>query len=149
MRTQLIKGVSYINAKIMDESEILKVVEKIIKSNISCIEIKTDNIYIKVIKNDYNETKTSNQICCTSRKSNVIQIKSMYVGIINIFDDKTNELYVKVGDKVKQGQILGTINYLKIPIDIVSSVEGIITKIYVKNNNMVEYGQVLFEIIES
>ncbi|MFL0250536.1 acetyl-CoA carboxylase biotin carboxyl carrier protein [Clostridium neuense] len=135
----------------MDENNFLKIIELIINSGASYAELKTDSLYIKALKgsNDkqsFNKIKIGDEICCTKERSDIMQIKSLYVGVINIFNRKTNDVYVKIGSKVKQGQILGIIMFLKIPIDIVSPAKGIVTEVLVKNNEMVEYGQVLFKI---
>lgn len=135
----------------MDENNFLKIIEQIINSGASYAELKTDSLYIKALKgsNDkqsFNKIKIGDEICYTKERSDIMQIKSLYVGVINIFNRKTNDVYVKIGSKVKQGQILGIIMFLKIPIDIVSPAKGIVTEVLVKNNEMVEYGQVLFKI---
>lgn len=135
----------------MDKSDSFKIIEQIINSDVSYIKLKTDSIYIKALrggydKNSYNKVKIGDEICCTKENSNLIQIKSLYVGVINIFNSETNDVYVKIEGKVKQGQILGIIMFLKLDINLVSPVEGIVTKVLVKNNEIVEYGQVLFEI---
>ena len=54
--------------------------------------------------------------------------------------------YVKVGDKVKKGQILCIIEAMKIMNEIESDVDGVLTEIKIDNGNPVEYNQVLFII---
>lgn len=135
----------------MDKSNFFKIIEQVVNLNISYIELKTDSFYIKALKEDYDKeaysaVKISDEIDCTKEKSSIIQIKSLYVGVINIFNSKTNDMYVEVGRKVKQGQILGIIMFLKIPIVIVSPIQGMLTEVLVENNEIVEYGQVIFKI---
>lgn len=52
--------------------------------------------------------------------------------------------YVKVGDKVKKGQIVCIIEAMKLMNEIESEFDGEIVKILVNNEEMVEYGQPLF-----
>lgn len=54
--------------------------------------------------------------------------------------------YVKVGDKVKKGQVLCIIEAMKLMNEIESTVDGEVVEILVNNEDMVEYGQELFVI---
>lgn len=54
--------------------------------------------------------------------------------------------YVKVGDTVKKGQILGIIEAMKLMNEIESEYDGTIVSILVNNEQVVEYGQPLFVI---
>jgi acetyl-CoA carboxylase biotin carboxyl carrier protein len=138
----------------MNEVDFLDFVKEIISLNNSYFELKADNLYIKVSKECCNEQVSSDiraydEISCAREKGNIIYIKSLYVGIINTFDIKTSDMYVKEGSKVKRGQVLGIISYLKIPITVEASIDGVLTKVFVKNNEMIDYGQVLFEITDN
>ena len=57
-----------------------------------------------------------------------------------------DENYVKVGEKVKKGQILCIIEAMKIMNEIESDFDGVLTEIKVDNGNPVEYNQILFII---
>ena len=54
--------------------------------------------------------------------------------------------YVKVGDRVKTGQVLCIIEAMKLMNEIEAEVGGVIREIAVSNEEPVEYGQVLFRI---
>ncbi len=54
--------------------------------------------------------------------------------------------FVRLGDKVKEGDTLCILEAMKIMNEIVSPVDGEIAEIYVENEKMVEYGQPLFRI---
>ncbi|MDQ3397720.1 MAG: acetyl-CoA carboxylase biotin carboxyl carrier protein [Deinococcota bacterium] len=54
--------------------------------------------------------------------------------------------YVKVGDKVEAGKVLCIIEAMKLMNEIEAEVAGTIAEILVKNEEPVEYGQVLFRI---
>jgi acetyl-CoA carboxylase biotin carboxyl carrier protein len=54
--------------------------------------------------------------------------------------------FVKVGDKVKKGQTLCIIEAMKLMNEIESDYDGEIMKVYMKNEEMVEFGQPLFVI---
>lgn len=52
--------------------------------------------------------------------------------------------FVKIGDKVKKGQVLAIVEAMKLMNDIESDFDGEIAEIYVENGQPVEYGQPLF-----
>ena len=54
--------------------------------------------------------------------------------------------YVKVGDRVKSGQVLCIIEAMKLMNEIEAEMDGTIVEILVKNAEPVEYGQTLFMI---
>ena len=56
------------------------------------------------------------------------------------------EAFVKEGDTVKKGQVLGIIEAMKLMNEIESEFDGVVTKILVENEQTVEYGQPLFEV---
>lgn len=54
--------------------------------------------------------------------------------------------FVKVGDRVTKGQVLGIIEAMKLMNEIEAEQDGVITAVLVENEQMVEYGQKLFLI---
>lgn len=56
------------------------------------------------------------------------------------------EAFVKVGDTVKKGQVLGIIEAMKLMNEIESEFDGVVEAVLVQNEEVVEYGQPLFRI---
>ena len=56
------------------------------------------------------------------------------------------EDFVKVGDTVKKGQVLGIIEAMKLMNEIESDFDGVVEAILGNNEDVVEYGQPLFRI---
>ena len=56
------------------------------------------------------------------------------------------ENFVKVGDHVKKGQVLGIVEAMKLMNEIESEYDGVVEAILVENEDTVEYGQPLFRI---
>ncbi len=54
--------------------------------------------------------------------------------------------YVKVGDRVQTGSVLCIIEAMKLMNEIEAEVAGTVAEVLVKNEDPVEYGQVLFRI---
>ncbi len=54
--------------------------------------------------------------------------------------------FIKVGDKVKRGQVVCIIEAMKLMNEIESDFDGEVVKVYVDNGQAVEFGQPLFDI---
>ena len=77
---------------------------------------------------------------------NYKEVKSPMVGTFYSSPSPKDEPYVKVGDKVKKGDVLCVIEAMKLMNEIESEYDGEIVEICVKNEDMVEYGTTLFKI---
>ena len=77
-------------------------------------------------------------------KGNVV--KSPLVGTFYAAPAEDADPFVKVGDSVKEGQVLAIVEAMKLMNEIESDFTGIITEILVENGQAVEYGQPLFVI---
>lgn len=73
-------------------------------------------------------------------------VKSPLVGTFYNAPSPDAEAFVKVGDTVKKGQVLGIVEAMKLMNEIESEFEGTVEKILVSNEEVVEYGQPLFVI---
>lgn len=75
---------------------------------------------------------------------NFISIKAPMIGTFYRAASEGKEPFVKVGDKVKKGDVLCIIEAMKLFNEIQSEVSGKIVKVMVDNAQPVEYDQVLF-----
>lgn len=73
-------------------------------------------------------------------------VTSPLVGVFYAAASPDAEAFVKVGDTVKKGQVLGIIEAMKLMNEIESEYDGVVEAILVKNEETVEYGQPLFRI---
>ena len=73
-------------------------------------------------------------------------VKSPLVGTFYNAQSPDAEPYVRIGDKVSKGQILGIVEAMKLMNEITSEYDGTVKEILVENEQMVEYGQPLFVI---
>lgn len=71
-------------------------------------------------------------------------MKSPIVGTFYAASSPDAAPYVKVGDSVKEGQVLCIIEAMKLMNEIEAESAGVVREILVKNGDPVEFGQVLF-----
>ncbi len=86
-----------------------------------------------------------------SQSSAVLQsegktVKSPLVGTFYAAPSEEAEPFVKVGDRVEEGQVLAIVEAMKLMNEIESEFSGTITEVLVENGESVEYGQPLFVI---
>ena len=73
-------------------------------------------------------------------------VVSPLVGTFYSSSSPEAESFVKVGDTVKKGQVLGIVEAMKLMNEIESEYDGVVEEIMVGNEEVVEYGQPLFRI---
>ena len=76
-------------------------------------------------------------------------VKSPIVGTFYEAPSPGTPPFVKLGDTVKEGQVLCIIEAMKLMNEIESEVSGVIAKMFVPNGSPVEYGMPLFGIRRS
>ena len=120
------------------------------------ITIETKDGKITVKKDVYGEVKSTvtpqidkphkKESGTESKKSNLYEVTSPMVGTFYGSPSPGAEPFVKVGSKVKVGDVLCIIEAMKIMNELPGEVNGIIKEVAVKDNQTVEYGQVLMRI---
>lgn len=73
-------------------------------------------------------------------------VKSPLVGTFYAAPSPEAETFVKKGDIVKKGQVLGIVEAMKLMNEIESEYDGVVEDILIGNEDTVEYGQPLFVI---
>ena len=73
-------------------------------------------------------------------------ITSPLVGTFYLAASPKEEPFVKVGDSIKKGQIVGIIEAMKLMNEVESEFDGVIKEILIGNEEVVEYGQPLFRV---
>lgn len=150
-------------------SELQKIIKLLEESNIEEIEIKGIFRRVRVSKKktlDITSSQSSPSSEVTSiqstsggqnGKSNlpsqepketsgngIVAIKAPMVGTCYRAPAPDASPYVEIGDKINKGEVLCLIEAMKVMNEIESDVDGIIEKIFIKNEEPVEYGQELF-----
>jgi acetyl-CoA carboxylase biotin carboxyl carrier protein len=81
--------------------------------------------------------------------SNLLEITAPIVGTFYASASPEAPAYVKVGDRIEPGKVLCIIEAMKLMNEIEAETSGTIAEILVKNEEPVEYGQVLFRVSPS
>ena len=77
---------------------------------------------------------------------NTVEVTSPMVGVFYSAPAENAEPYVTVGSKVKKGDVLCIIEAMKLMNEITAECDGTIVDIGAGNNQVVDYGHVLFRI---
>ena len=153
----------------MTYAEVKELISIVNHSVLTNFELNMDNVSIKMSKNkdtmitqstvnivhnmqttpiqpiQIQKTETSSvSEEITEQSGNIV--KSPIVGTFYAAPGSDKPSFVKIGDKVKEGDILCIVEAMKIMNEIPSPYTGEIAEIYVSNEELVEYGQPLFRI---
>ena len=142
----------------MEYDKIKQLIEDMGKSNIEELEIEfPEGMKISMRKGE-NVVKTIAPVIQTisavqttetiseEPKEEYKEIKSPMVGTFYSKPSPDKEAFVKVGDKVSKGQVLGIVEAMKLMNEIESEFDGTVKEILVENEQMVEFGQPMFVI---
>ena len=77
-------------------------------------------------------------------KSNQTAIRSPFVGTFYSAPSPGAEPFVKVGQKIKKGDVLCIVEAMKLMNEIEADVDGIVVEMLVKNGQPLEYNQPIF-----
>ena len=76
-------------------------------------------------------------------------ITSPLVGVFYTAPSEDADPFVKAGNSVKKGQVVGIVEAMKLMNEITSDCDGVVREVCVENAEAVEYGQPLFVIEEA
>ncbi|SCP98101.1 acetyl-CoA carboxylase biotin carboxyl carrier protein [Anaerobium acetethylicum] len=147
----------------MDLESILKLIDKVSASSLSSFTLEEGNMKISLSTNKGGQIVAAAEGIAAApvqvlASAPVVQeskaevsdegnyVKSPLVGTFYAASSPDVENFVKVGDNVKKGQVLGIVEAMKLMNEIECDFDGQVEAILVENNQMVEYGQKLFKI---
>ena len=149
----------------MDYSALKEIIKLVSDSKLTTFELEQEGTIIRMKKEAavVEVREVSNKIIGMEQKTTSIVseetsevvvkageiVKSPIVGTYYEAPGTDKPSFVKVGDKVKKGDVLCIIEAMKIMNEIQSDYDGEILEILVNNEDMVEYGQPLFRVVES
>ena len=153
----------------MDIRKVKKLIEMLENSSLNEIVIKEGEESVKLVKSagtfqtpqminplpqvmesPSSETETKKETSDTA-ETKVIDGKSINSPMVGTFYSSPNpgaDPFVKVGDKVSEGDVLCIIEAMKMMNEVKSDYNGIIKEILISDAEPVEYGEALFVIEE-
>ncbi|MFL0248631.1 acetyl-CoA carboxylase biotin carboxyl carrier protein [Candidatus Clostridium stratigraminis] len=157
----------------MDYKAIQELIKAVNDSNLTAVEIESDGVKIKLEKRQefitmeripqviktipqeeqisaIKETpKIQEAVKAEPAKKEGILVTSPIVGTFYTSPSPDSESFVTVGSKIKKGQVLCIIEAMKLMNEIESEVDGEIIEVLAEKEQMVEYGEPLFRILEA
>lgn len=136
----------------MEMENLLKLIDKVSGSKINEFSYEEGSLklYLKKEAQEVIVKEVENHTVATPAKEKAVTegnvMKSPLVGTFYNSPSPDAEAFVKVGDTVKKGQVLGIIEAMKLMNEIECEFDGTLEEILVDNETMVEYGQPLFVI---
>ena len=146
----------------MDIRKVKKLIEMLEASDLEELEITEGEESVKLVKrttksNSSKETKEQisspkeeeSEQQATNEKVQEIEgeeITSPMVGTFYTASSPGADAFVKVGDKVNEGDVVCIVEAMKMMNEIKSDFSGTVSKILVENSDPVEFGQPLFII---
>ena len=91
-----------------------------------------------------NTQTQAEQVTDNASAGDAVEIKAPLVGTFYQAPGPDDQPYVKVGQQVKKGDVVGIIEAMKLMNEVVAPQDGVILSIDATDGNMVQYGQVLF-----
>ncbi|KAB2967497.1 MAG: acetyl-CoA carboxylase biotin carboxyl carrier protein, partial [Thermoanaerobaculia bacterium] len=73
-------------------------------------------------------------------------VTSPIVGTFYAAPSPDSPVYVRIGDRVRKGQVLCIVEAMKLMNEIESDADGVVAEIYPKNAQPVEFGEPLFGV---
>ncbi len=143
----------------MEFEQILRLVEAVADSGLTEFDFEEGNLKLhlgkkspKIIQRnerDIDFQETSDASCETAAKKPAgTPVVSPIVGVFYAAPGPEAEPFVKIGERIEAGQVIGIVEAMKLMNEIKSDVSGVVTDICVQNGDGVEYGQALIYVQE-
>lgn len=138
----------------MEYEQLINLIKTVSGSSLSSFQIENDGMKISMKKSNIVSETVQNvptvSITQIQEEDEKIpdgnMVKAPLVGTFYTSSAPGETPFVKVGDTVKKGQVLGIIEAMKLMNEIESEYDGVVEAVLAENERMVEYGQPLFVI---
>ena len=139
----------------MELSNIIELIHAVSDSNLTQFNLQDGNLNISmsaektIVQQAAAQSAVQNQITGQATGTETFTgnvVKSPLVGTYYAASCPDSAPFVKVGDKVSKGQVLGIVEAMKLMNEIESEFDGTVKEILVENEQMVEFGQPMFVI---
>ncbi len=156
----------------MEMNEILYLLEKFESSTLSSLEVKLHGDEFKAEKNNKagSPAKEEKTMEYAPQKQSLVKVDSTKVNDVKeILEDEISgfeitspmvgtfysspkvgdEAFVKVGQQIKKGDVLCILEAMKIMNEVKSPINGIVRKIGMKDEELADFGRMLFVLEEN
>ena len=144
-----ITDIEYIRqvARLLNDSGLTKI--DISEANAKITLEKTENIAAVVQKAEHIPSSAAAETGSEEviNFNSLIEVTSPIVGVYYAAPAPGAEPFVSIGDTVKKGDVLCIIEAMKLINEITAEQDGKIVDICLKNEEVVEFGQVLFKLV--
>lgn len=131
----------------MDRDIVIEIIDRFSSKNIHKLKIIDGDFSIELDKAVLEQSEiSSNVIMDKPLESNFQEVKSPLVGMYYEALNPEMEPFVKVGDRVAEGDTLFIIEAMKMINEIPSPYSGVVKKIYFKNEDLIQYDDLVMEI---
>ena len=148
----------------MEFEQLLKLIEKVSEAKLDRFSYREGDMELKMGMNaqkDYERNIGTEEVSDAkvgeaegtkkdfhkvSEEAQYHAVKSPLVGVFYEAPSEGAEPYVKTGESVKKGQVLGIVEAMKLMNEIECEYDGTVVEIPVQNGDTVEYGQTLFVV---
>lgn len=164
---EVLSGMTDGVAEVMSVSQIQRLVRLLDRSDVAELELKRDSedmhLVLRKVKAPDGSVQTSAEVLSYAASGNgaahadeqvgVVAsqhiIKAPLVGIFHPWLKPRGGTLVAVGDHVKAGQLVGTIESLNVLNEVEATVAGRVVEIHARDGQPVEYGQALVTLDDS
>lgn len=142
----------------MDIKNIKALAQILNDSNLSYLEVTEGETKIKLKKANNNAviSEPINEVVFSEHEivpnvlhdfNKLTEVTAPLLGVFYSAPSPETDPYVSIGSKVKKGDVLCIVEAMKLMNEITADRDGEIIDICVKNEDIVEFGQVLFKLI--
>lgn len=142
----------------MELEQLLKLIDAMSNSALSSLKYEEKGVKVSLQKEVPGKTAIVRTDCVSEEIKEVKSeskseeeeghiIKSPLVGTFYAAPSEEADPFVQVGDCVGKGQTVAIVEAMKLMNEIESEYTGEIREVFVKNGEMVEYGQPLFRVM--
>ena len=145
----------------MDELSLFKLIDKFEETKLTKLVYEKDGVAIRLEKDNINKNELQPVVRTESvavlptndvgsnekvETSNCVEIKSPLAGIFYDSPSPTDAPFITVGQMVKKGQVVCLVEAMKLMNEITAPCDGKISKILIKNEDVVSYDQTMVEV---
>jgi acetyl-CoA carboxylase biotin carboxyl carrier protein len=142
----------------MNIKEIKSLVEIMESNSLNVLEVTEGETKIRMERHDSKESpikvteplpsilEKTIEISENKKIDNLFEVKSPMVGVFYRSPAPGSEPFVKVGSKVKKGDVLCVVEAMKLMNEICAEKDGIINEICAEDGQVIEFSHVLFRL---